>query len=85
LYEEQEPRHKGRRSLSDLNTAKVIKAFQRAGWQLAPKRGGRHNVMVKAYARAILVIPRHRRLKQGLMRKLIRDAGLTPEAFLDLY
>jgi len=41
--------------------------------------------MVKTGTRAILVIPRHRKLKQGLMRKLIKDAGLTPETFLDLY
>lgn len=85
MQEEREQRRKGHSSLSDLNTEKVVRAFARAGWRLEHRRGGRHSVMTKAGARAILVIPRHRRLKQGLMRKLLKDAGLTPEAFLDLY
>ncbi len=41
------------------------------GWQ----DGGRHSVMVKAHAKTILVIPRHRRLKQGLMRKRIQQVA----------
>ena len=72
-------------SLSGLKTTKVIKAFQRAGWQSAPRRGGRHSVLVKEGVKTILVIPRHRGIKQGLLRRLIKDAGLTPSQFLDLY
>ncbi len=78
-------RYKGRSSLSGLKTTKVIKAFQRAGWKLAPRRGGRHTVLIKQGVRTILAIPRHRVLKQGLLRKLIKDAELTPEEFLKLY
>ena len=31
-----------------------------------------------------LTVPRHRELGRGFLRALIRDAGLTREAFLDL-
>lgn len=85
MSRERKSKHRGRSSLSGLKTAKVIKAFQRAGWKLAPRRGGRHTVLVKQGVRTILAIPRHRIPKQGLLRKLIKDAELTPEEFLKLY
>jgi predicted RNA binding protein YcfA (HicA-like mRNA interferase family) len=32
-----------------------------------------------------LSIPDHRELGRGLLRKLVRQAGLTPDEFLHLY
>jgi predicted RNA binding protein YcfA (HicA-like mRNA interferase family) len=69
--------------LSDLPTRKVIKAFERAGWVL--RQGGKHMVLTKAGVKARLVIPRHRTVKQGLLVRQIKNAGLTIEAFLELY
>lgn len=69
--------------LSDLPTRKVVKAFERDGWVL--RQGGKHMVMTKAGCKARLVIPRHRTVKQGLLVRQIRNAGLTVDEFLDLY
>jgi predicted RNA binding protein YcfA (HicA-like mRNA interferase family) len=69
--------------LSSLPTSKVIKAFERAGW--VPREGGRHTVLVKPGYPARLVIPRHRTVKYGLLVRQIKNAGLTPDEFLDLY
>jgi hypothetical protein len=41
-------------------------------------------ILVKPGQRANLSIPDHRELDRGLLRGLIRDAGLTVEQFLQL-
>jgi predicted RNA binding protein YcfA (HicA-like mRNA interferase family) len=69
--------------LSSLPTAKVIRAFERAGWQV--RQGAKHTVLVKAGRQARLVIPRHRTVKHGLLIRQIKNAGLTQEEFLELY
>ena len=69
--------------LSNLPTSKVIKAFERAGWQM--RQGGKHMVLTKPGITARLTIPRHRTVKQGLLLRQIKNAGLTVEEFLALY
>ena len=41
---------------------------------------GSHMILVHP-SRRRLSVPRHRELDRGLLRRLIRDAGLTPEDF----
>jgi len=68
-----------------IRREKVIKAFKRAGWKVRPtKKGKRHTVMVKEGEQAILSIPRHKVIKPGTLRRLLEDAGLTIEEFLEL-
>ncbi|RLC55269.1 MAG: hypothetical protein DRI80_18060 [Chloroflexota bacterium] len=68
-----------------IRREKVIKAFKRAGWKVRPTRKGkRHTVMVKEGEQAILSIPRHKVIKPGTLRRLLEDAGLTIEEFLEL-
>ncbi|RLI78767.1 hypothetical protein DRP07_10740 [Archaeoglobales archaeon] len=68
-----------------IRREKVIKAFKRAGWKVRPtKKGKRHTVMVKEGEQAILSIPRHKVIKPGTLRRLLEDAGLTVEEFLEL-
>ncbi len=62
---------------------KAIKAFSRAGWY-AHRQVGSHVVLRKEGSKITLSVPRHRELKPGLLRKLIRDAGLSVEEFLKL-
>jgi predicted RNA binding protein YcfA (HicA-like mRNA interferase family) len=61
----------------------AVKAFARAGWRVHHPHGS-HVYLVKLGTRVRLSVPEHRELKPGLLRGLIRDAGLTPEEFLDL-
>lgn len=44
---------------------------------------GSHMILVDPRGRS-LSVPRHRELGRGLLRKLIRDAGLTRREFMEL-
>jgi len=61
----------------------AIKAFQRAGWEVR-RQTGSHVALDKEGEVATLSVPRHRELDKGLLRRLIRDADLTVEKFVDL-
>ena len=56
------------------------KAFCKLGWQIDRQRGS-HVILKKPDEMLSLSIPQHRTLKPGLLRGLIRDAGITVEAF----
>jgi predicted RNA binding protein YcfA (HicA-like mRNA interferase family) len=61
----------------------AIRAFERLGWQVAPRRGkGSHMILTKAGHIATLSIPNHPQVARGTLRSLIAKAGLTVEQFL---
>ncbi len=59
-----------------------VKAVARIGfvWE---RTEGSHMILVDPRGRS-LSVPRHRELGRGLLRKLIRDAGLTRREFMEL-
>ncbi len=59
------------------------RAFEKTGWVFNRQRGS-HMVLVKSGTPFNLTIPDHRELDRGLLRGLIRDAGLTVEEFVAL-
>jgi len=63
---------------------KVVKALQRTGFEVVRRRGS-HVFLRHADGRATLV-PVHKGedLGRGLLRKIIHDADLTREEFLEL-
>ncbi len=61
----------------------AVRVFQKAGWQYDRTRGS-HYIMVKPGEPGLLSIPMHNPVKRGTLRKLIREAGLTPDQFLAL-
>lgn len=61
----------------------AVRKLQRAGWAVARQRGS-HVMLVKASFEYTLSVPQHHELGPGLLRKLIRQAGLTIEEFNDL-
>lgn len=66
-----------------ISGMKTMKAFSRAGW--APHRQvGSHVVLRKEGSRVTLSVPKHKQLKPGLLRHLIKAAGLTVEEFESL-
>ena len=69
--------------LTNISGKEAVKAFQRAGWQVAGQVGS-HVVMIKAGLRVNLSIPQHKELSVGTLRSLIRDSGLTVDEFLEL-
>jgi mRNA interferase HicA len=72
-----------RSRLPALKPDEVIRALERAGF--AQERRGAHLIMRNPSTRRSVPIPIHpRELKRGLVRDIIRQAGLTREEFLDL-
>lgn len=70
-------------SLANCNDRnKVIKALTRAGF--ASDAGGKHVILHHPDGR-FTTIPNARRIKTGTLRAIIRQCGLTVEAFLKLY
>jgi len=59
----------------------VRRAAETAGWALDRVRGD-HFVFKKAGVHHNLSIPDHRELKEALMRRLVRDMGLSVDEFL---
>ena len=70
-------------SLPVCSGAEAIRAFERAGWLQASQKGS-HVTMIKSGAVVVLTVPLHRELGRGLLRSLIRKAGMTVDEFVDL-
>ncbi|HYL58370.1 MAG TPA: type II toxin-antitoxin system HicA family toxin [Candidatus Acidoferrales bacterium] len=61
----------------------AIRAFERAGWAKARQKGS-HATLTKAGSVVVLTVPMHKELGPGLLRSLVRKAGITVEEFADL-
>ena len=68
--------------LSILSGDEFVKAVARIGYAW-DRTEGSHMILIGPGGRR-LSVPRHRELGRGLLRSLIRDAGLTRDEFLDL-
>ncbi len=68
-----------------LTGIEVITAFKRAGFEIDRIKGS-HHILKKANYTYRLAIPVHGKkpLGSGLLRRLIRDAGLSVEEFVEL-
>jgi predicted RNA binding protein YcfA (HicA-like mRNA interferase family) len=63
---------------------KLLKAFEKAGWQHDRTKGA-HYIMTRPSQPGLLSVPMHKPVKKGTLRKLIREAGLTVDEFVDLH
>lgn len=61
----------------------AVKAFTRAGWEVARQKGS-HIILVKPGLPVTLSVPDHKELDVGTLRKLIRLARLTVDEFSGL-
>ena len=59
------------------------RAFEKAGWTFNRQRAS-HMILVKPGVPVNLSVPDHRELDRGLLRGLIRDAGMSVDEFLNL-
>ena len=59
-----------------------IRAVAHIGFALDHTEGS-HMILIGPTGR-LLLVPKHRELGRGLLRALIRDTGLTREAFIEL-
>jgi predicted RNA binding protein YcfA (HicA-like mRNA interferase family) len=56
------------------------RAFEKAGWVFNRQRGS-HMILVRSGIPVNLSVLDHREIDRGLLRGLIRDAGMTVEEF----
>jgi predicted RNA binding protein YcfA (HicA-like mRNA interferase family) len=69
--------------LPALPAREVVRAFARIGFEFE-RQTGSHLILYSAARRQTLSVPNHDPVKRGTLRSLIRQAGITPEAFADL-
>ncbi len=73
------------RKLPALSSAAVVKALRRAGFSVERIKGSHHHLRSPQRPAARVVVPMHRGdLPTGTLRAIIKQAGLTEEAFLEL-
>lgn len=61
----------------------ALRAFRKAGWQVGRQKGS-HVTLIRRGTSVVLTVPLHDELDRGLLRSLIRKAGLTVDEFSDL-
>ena len=62
----------------------AVKAFERVGYVVDRQRGSHIQLRQPTSPHRRLTVPDHRELGRGLLRALIRDAGLTVDESLAL-
>jgi predicted RNA binding protein YcfA (HicA-like mRNA interferase family) len=67
-----------------LKANAVIRVLEMAGFQIVRQKGS--HVCMKHPDGRVVTVPVHpgQDISRGLLRKILRDAELTPEAFTDL-
>lgn len=66
-----------------ISGIEAIKAFSKAGWY-PHRQVGSHVVLRKEGSKVTLTIPKHKELKPGLLRQLIKVSELTVDEFIEL-
>lgn len=62
----------------------VVKALQKAGFEVHHQKGSHIILKQTSPPHIRLSVPNHKEVKRGLLRAIIREAGLTRERFLEL-
>jgi len=62
----------------------AVKAFQKLGYVVDRQRGSHMQLRHADQPHRRLTVPDHKELGKGLLRALIRDAGLTIDEFIAL-
>jgi len=68
---------------TDLSGREVRAALERAGFVFR-RQAGSHMVLRRDDPYARVIVPDHRQVRAGTLRRIVADAGLTVEGFLDL-
>ncbi|SFM81002.1 type II toxin-antitoxin system HicA family toxin [Thermodesulforhabdus norvegica] len=68
--------------LRPLSSEDVLRALKEAGFEITRQRGS--HVRLKHRDGRVVTVPMHKEIGRGLLRKIIRDAELSVEEFLNL-
>jgi predicted RNA binding protein YcfA (HicA-like mRNA interferase family) len=67
-----------------VSGAQAVSAFQRLGYEMSHQTGSHVILRMSSPPHRHLSVPNHKELSKGLLRGLIRDAGLTVDEFVKL-
>jgi predicted RNA binding protein YcfA (HicA-like mRNA interferase family) len=71
--------------LPALSYLEIIRALRKRGFLVVRRRGSHVRLQRETADGPVkLTVPAHDPVKRGTLRRIIRDAGLTVEEFLDL-
>ena len=71
--------------LPALSYLDIIRAFRKRGFLVVRQRGGHIRLQKESAEGTIkLTLPAHKAVKRGTLRRVIKDAGLTRDEFLEL-
>jgi len=68
---------------ADLSGREVRAALERVGF-IFRRQTGSHMMLRRDEPYARVVVPDHKQLRSGTLRRIIADAGLTVERFVEL-
>jgi predicted RNA binding protein YcfA (HicA-like mRNA interferase family) len=68
---------------TDLSGQEVRAALERAGFVFR-RQSGSHMVLRREQPYARAIVPDHKGVRSGTLRRIIADAGLTVEQFMQL-
>ena len=71
---------------TDAPKNRVIRALERLGYRIIRERN--HICMARENpdgSRSVLVLPNHRRIKGSTLRRICTQAGISRDAFLEVY
>ena len=69
---------------TDLSGRDVRTALERVGFVFR-RQSGSHMVLRRAEPYARVVIPDHKQIRAGTLRRIIADAGMTVDQFMQLH
>jgi predicted RNA binding protein YcfA (HicA-like mRNA interferase family) len=67
----------------DLSGREVRAALERAGFVFR-RQNGSHMILRRDHPHARVVVPDHKHVRAGTLRRIVADAGLTIEQFMEL-
>ena len=68
---------------TDLSGQELVKVLLRVGFAVNRQRGS-HIILRRANPYARVVVPDHKRVRPGTLRKILNEAGVTVEQLLEL-
>lgn len=71
--------------LPTLSSEKTIKCFEKLGYEIVRQKGSHIRLHHKFdRSKKPLTIPEHKIIGRGLLRKLIRDADISVDEFIEI-
>lgn len=69
--------------LTPVSARDCLRVLQRVGFTI-DRQSGSHITLIRDNPRGRVTVPNHKELKVGMLHRILRDANLTVEEFLDL-